>query len=273
MQVANNSNNNEISLPKESKFSMSPPSPKECAICIPKPLICKTVRITGLPPKITRNIIMEIFRKFGTIIHMRMLRNASCEIQFSNTESVEQALLLSGYRIKIGCNDDADHNGQLFVECAHDCHQQTENVPAYTELEAKRLKKEIYNTQTFRKSLQILISWLKKEECTKMRSAAFYSMLEIVHIFVENSIHKIHVFEGMVKRDGRNLYVLKSKAKKVLHEIKKVFKAIRIRRNWHSLPKTQRRQIKVWKKDVKNLSDIVILVIRIEEMRSGIERK
>lgn len=95
-----------------------PPIPGEAAQDrIKRPPGCRTIFVGGLPYKASFKIIEEIFQNFGTICDSKMHKHGSCIVRFKDEQSVESALLVSGYRIKF---HDQKHNEArtLFVDYA-----------------------------------------------------------------------------------------------------------------------------------------------------------
>ncbi|GFU01450.1 ecto-NOX disulfide-thiol exchanger 1 [Trichonephila clavipes] len=100
---------------------LTPPPPGELISYSQKPDGCHTVFVRGLPVKITEDIIKEGFERYGEILDIRMNRRF-CRIKFKNMNSVEQALLLSHYQIKIQNKEGGAYNGKLHVDYAIDQH-------------------------------------------------------------------------------------------------------------------------------------------------------
>lgn len=90
----------------------APPSTRE------RPLGCKTCFIGGLPENITSEIIHEIFERCGEITTLRLSKKNFCHIRFAFETSVDSAIYLSGYRVKIGNNNDPGNTGKLHVDYA-----------------------------------------------------------------------------------------------------------------------------------------------------------
>lgn len=79
-----------------------PPNPNQPAPTTrERPLGCKTCFIGGLPENITPEIIHEIFERCGEITTLRLSKKNFCHIRFTYEASVDSAIYLSGYRVKI----------------------------------------------------------------------------------------------------------------------------------------------------------------------------
>lgn len=76
-----------------------------------KPPGCRTIFVGGLPDKIRENIVREIFESYGRIHTLRLSKKNFCHIRFDREECVDQAMMISGYHIKlININDNDDMN-------------------------------------------------------------------------------------------------------------------------------------------------------------------
>lgn len=72
----------------------------------------------GLPENITEGIIQEIFERCGEITTLRLSKKNFCHIRFTLEASVDAAIYLSGYRVRIGSNGDSANTGRLHVDFA-----------------------------------------------------------------------------------------------------------------------------------------------------------
>lgn len=120
----NPSKSNELnSIVKETihcpSCTLQPPSPHQPAPTTrERPLGCKTCFIGGLPENITKEIIFEIFERCGEITTLRLSKKNFCHIRFTFEASVDSAIYLSGYRVKIGNSNDPANSGKLHVDYA-----------------------------------------------------------------------------------------------------------------------------------------------------------
>lgn len=83
-----------------------------------RPSGCRTVFVGGLPENNTEDIIREIFERCGEITTLRLSKKNFCHIRFVFEASVDSAIYLSGYRIRIGSSSDATNCGRLHVDYA-----------------------------------------------------------------------------------------------------------------------------------------------------------
>lgn len=72
----------------------------------------------GLPENITEAIIQEIFERCGEITTLRLSKKNFCHIRFVLETSVDAAIYLSGYRVRIGSSGDSANTGRLHVDFA-----------------------------------------------------------------------------------------------------------------------------------------------------------
>lgn len=178
-----------------------PPTTRE------RPPGCRTVFVGGLPENITEAIIHEMFERCGEITTLRRSKKNFCHIRFVFESSVDSAIYLSGYRVRIGNSPDTPNSGRLHVDYAqarddqyeYECRQrqlQREQrhkerlekdrlrplspppIVHYTEHEATSVAEKIKSDETFAKAVQVLITWLERGDCNKKNANTFYSMIQ-----------------------------------------------------------------------------------------------
>lgn len=76
----------------------------------------------GLPENITEAIIQEIFERCGEITTLRLSKKNFCHIRFVLEASVDAAIYLSGYRVRIGSSGEPANTGRLHVDFAQVCY-------------------------------------------------------------------------------------------------------------------------------------------------------
>lgn len=190
-----------------------PPTTRE------RPAGCRTVFVGGLPENITEAIIHEIFERCGEITTLRLSKKNFCHIRFIFEASVDSAIYLSGYRIRIGNNQDATNTGRLHVDYAQarddqyefECrqrqlqreHRHRERIEKdrlrpsspppiihYTDHEATSVAEKIKADESFLKAVQILITWLERGDCIKKNSNIFYSMIQSTNSHVRRLLNE-----------------------------------------------------------------------------------
>lgn len=189
-----------------------------------RPLGCKTCFIGGLPENITPEIIHEIFERCGEITTLRLSKKNFCHIRFTFEASVDSAIYLSGYRVKIGNNNDPGNTGKLHVDYAqarddqyeYECRQRqlqreqrhkakdrtrssSPHVVHYTEHEATSVSEKIKNDETFLKAVQTLIVWLERGDCTKKNANIFYSMIQSTNSHIRRLLNEKCQYEDELR--------------------------------------------------------------------------
>lgn len=80
-----------------------------------RPMGCRTVFVGGLPENMTEEIIREVFERCGEITTLRLSKKNFCHIRFAFEASVDSAIYLSGYRVRINNKTDGPNCGRLHV--------------------------------------------------------------------------------------------------------------------------------------------------------------
>lgn len=84
--------------------------------------LCNRTALAGLPENITEAIIQEIFERCGEITTLRLSKKNFCHIRFVLEASVDAAIYLSGYRVRIGSSGEPANTGRLHVDFAQVCY-------------------------------------------------------------------------------------------------------------------------------------------------------
>lgn len=200
-----------------------PPSTRE------RPPGCRTVFVGGLPENVTEEIIREIFERCGEITTLRLSKKNFCHIRFVFEASVDSAIYLSGYRVRINSLTDAPNCGRLHVDYAQarddqyewECKQrqlQREQrhrerverdrlrpfspppVVHFTDHEAATVSEKLKQDESFSKAVQILITWLERGDCSKKNSNVFYSMIQSTNSHVRRLLNEKSTFEEELEK-------------------------------------------------------------------------
>lgn len=184
-----------------------------------RPLGCRTVFVGGLPEQINEDIIREVFDRCGEITTLRLSKKNFCHIRFTYEASVDSAIYLSGYRVRIGNQSDAANCGRLHVdyaqarddqyewECKQRQHQREQRhrerlerdrlrptspplVSHFNDHEAAAVSEKLKQDDTFGKAVQTLITWLERGDCSKKNSNTFYSMIQSTNSHVRRLAHE-----------------------------------------------------------------------------------
>jgi RNA recognition motif-containing protein len=196
-----------------------------------RPKGCKTIFVGGLPENITQEIIQEIFERCGEITTLRLSKKNFCHIRFSFEASVDSAIYLSGYRVKINNSNEPGNTGKLHVDFAqarddqyeYECKQRqliremrhkekargsSASPPLtthYTDHEASVIAEKLKSDETFLRSVQTLIAWLEKGDCNKKNSNVFYSMIQSTNSHTRRLFNEKNQFEDELK-DAKEKY-------------------------------------------------------------------
>nr|CAH7769269.1 unnamed protein product [Callosobruchus chinensis] len=194
-----------------------------------RPPGCRTVFVGGLPENMTEDIIREIFDRCGEITTLRLSKKNFCHIRFVYEASVDAAIFLSGYRVRIGSNTEPANTGRLHVDFAQarddqyewECRQrqlQREQrhrermeeermrppspppVVHYTDHEAAAVAEKIKQDETFTKAVQVVITWLDRGDCNKRNVNIFYSMIQSTNSHIRRLLGEKSQYEDELRK-------------------------------------------------------------------------
>lgn len=189
-----------------------------------RPPGCRTVFVGGLPENITEDTIREIFERCGEITTLRLSKKNFCHIRFVFEASVDSAIYLSGYRVRINNLSDSANCGRLHVDYAQarddqyewECKQrqlQREQrhrerverdrlrplspppVVHFSDHESIAVAEKLKQDETFSKAIQILLTWLERGDCNKKNSNVFYSMIQSTNSHVRRLVNEKSTYE------------------------------------------------------------------------------
>lgn len=199
-----------------------------------RPPGCRTVFVGGLPENVTEEMIRELFDRCGEIMTLRLSKKNFCHIRFAFEASVDSAIYLSGYRMRIGNQADAPNCGRLHVDYAQarddqyefECKQRQLQremrhrermerdrlrpvspplVVHYTEHEASSVSEKLKQDDGFAKAVQTLITWLERGDCSKKNSNTFYSMIQSTYSHVRRLANEKQSCEDELRK-AKDLY-------------------------------------------------------------------
>lgn len=199
-----------------------------------RPSGCRTVFVGGLPENTSEDVIREVFERCGEITTLRLSKKNFCHIRFMYEASVDSAIYLSGYRIRINGMSDVPNCSRLHVDYAQarddqyewECKQRqlqreqrhrerTERdrmrplspppIAHYTDHEATTVAEKLKTDDSFSKAVQILITWLERGDCNKKNSNAFYSMIQSTNAHVRRLTNDKPTFEEELRK-ARDIY-------------------------------------------------------------------
>ncbi|XP_058466906.1 ecto-NOX disulfide-thiol exchanger 2 [Malaya genurostris] len=267
--------------------TLFPPSPNSPGPkTIDRPPGCRTVFVGGLPNSITEEIIREIFERCGEITTLRFSKKNFCHIRYVYEASVDSAIYLSGYRVKLNSGGfnfttpepkDPATYGTLHVDYAHarddqydyECRQRKlqrerrhrerveddrvrpsspQPVIHYTDHEATSISEKLKTDESFAKAVQTLITWLERGDCNKKNANNFYTMIQSTNSHVRRLLSEKTINDEELFR-AREHYRKQMQSMMVqFNQIEKVFNAASHKKVWDHFSKAQRKNIDVWKK-------------------------
>ncbi|XP_046609696.1 ecto-NOX disulfide-thiol exchanger 2 isoform X1 [Neodiprion virginianus] len=257
-----------------------PPTTRE------RPPGCRTIFVGGLPENITEAVIQEIFERCGEITTLRLSKKNFCHIRFVLEASVDAAIYLSGYRVRLGSSGDAANTGRLHVDFAQarddqyewECRQrqlqreqrhrervekERQRPPSspppvvhYTDHEASNICEKIKQDDSFMKAVQVVVTWLERGDCVKRNSNTFYSMIQSTNSHVRRLLtekasyeEELHKAKELMKGRMQGLLIQFS-------QIERVFTAASHKKVWDHFTKAQRKNIEMWKKQSSEIKAV-----------------
>ncbi|KAA8588719.1 hypothetical protein FQN60_010064 [Etheostoma spectabile] len=262
-----------------------------------RPPGCKTVFVGGLPENATEQLIMEVFGQCGDITAIRKSKKNFCHIRFAEEFTVDKALFLSGYRIRLGSSTDKKDTGRLHVDFAQarddlyewECRQRMlareerhrrkveedrlrppspPPIVHYSEHECSQLGDKIKDDGKFSEAVRVLLTWLERGEVNRRNANNFYSMIQssnghIRRLTSEKSQHEKEVEEAKDKFKTALAGIVGQ-----FEQIVSVFQAASKQKAWDHFSKAQRKNLDMWRKqaeEIRNMHNEQLMGIRREE--------
>nr|XP_046262920.1 ecto-NOX disulfide-thiol exchanger 2-like isoform X3 [Scatophagus argus] len=262
-----------------------------------RPPGCKTVFVGGLPENATEQLIMEVFGQCGDITAIRKSKKNFCHIRFADEFTVDKALFLSGYRVRLGSSTDKKDTGRLHVDFAQarddlyewECRQRMmareerhrrkmeeerlrppspPPIVHYSEHECSQLGEKIKDDGKFPEAVRVLLTWLERGEVNRRNANNFYSM-------IQSSNGHIRRLTGEKSQHEKEMEEAKDKFKTALagivaqfEQIVSVFQAASKQKAWDHFSKAQRKNLDMWRKqaeEIRNMHSEQLMGIRREE--------
>ncbi|XP_062846423.1 ecto-NOX disulfide-thiol exchanger 2 isoform X2 [Trichomycterus rosablanca] len=271
--------------------NLPPPATRE------RPPGCKTVFVGGLPENATEQIISEVFEQCGAISAIRKSKKNFCHIRFIEEHTVDKALFLSGYRIRLGSSTDKKDTGRLHVDYAQarddlyewECKQRMfareerhrrrveedrlrppspPPIVHYSEHECSQLGEKIKDDSKFPEAVRVLLTWVERGEVNRRNSNNFYSMIQssnshIRRLMNEKAVHEKEMEEAKEKFKNALGAILVQ-----FQQIVSVFHASSKQKAWDHFSKAQRKNLDMWRKqaeEIRNIHNEELMGIRREE--------
>ncbi|TRY81298.1 hypothetical protein DNTS_012130 [Danionella cerebrum] len=271
--------------------NLPPPATRE------RPPGCKTVFVGGLPENATEQLIIEVFEQCGGIIAIRKSKKNFCHIRFAEEETVDKALFLSGYRIRLGSSTDKKDTGRLHVDFAQarddlyewECRQRMlareerhrrrieedrfrppspPPIVHYSEHECSQLGEKIKDDSKFPEAVRVLLTWVERGEVNRRNANNFYSMIQssnshIRRLMNEKATHEKEMEDAKEKFKNALTAILIQ-----FEQIVSVFHAASKQKAWDHFSKAQRKNLDMWRKqaeEIRNIHNEELMGIRREE--------
>ncbi|XP_005173205.1 ecto-NOX disulfide-thiol exchanger 2 isoform X1 [Danio rerio] len=271
--------------------NLPPPATRE------RPPGCKTVFVGGLPENATEQLIVEVFEQCGGIIAIRKSKKNFCHIRFAEEHTVDKALFLSGYRIRLGSSTDKKDTGRLHVDFAQarddlyewECRQRMlareerhrrrieedrlrppspPPIVHYSEHECSQLGEKLKDDSKFPEAVRVLLTWVERGEVNRRNANNFYSMIQssnshIRRLMNEKAAHEKEMEEAKDKFKNALSGILVQ-----FEQIVSVFHASSKQKAWDHFSKAQRKNLDMWRKqaeEIRNIHNEELMGIRREE--------
>ncbi|XP_056294946.1 ecto-NOX disulfide-thiol exchanger 2 isoform X2 [Pseudoliparis swirei] len=271
--------------------NLPPPAMRE------RPPGCKTVFVGGLPENSTEQLIVEVFGQCGEIIAIRKSKKNFCHIRFAEEFTVDRALFLSGYRIRLGSSTDKKDTGRLHVDFAQarddfyewECHQRMlareerhrrkmeedrlrppspPLIVHYSEHECSQLGDKIKEDGKFPEAVRVLMTWLERGEVNRRNANNFYSMIQASNGHIRRLTGEKTQHEKEVEEAKDKFKIALAGIVRQFEQIVSVFQAASKQKAWDHFSKAQRKNLDMWRKqaeEIRNMHSEQLMGIRREE--------
>lgn len=262
-----------------------------------RPPGCKTVFVGGLPENATEQLIVEVFEQCGEIIAIRKSKKNFCHIRFAEEYTVDKALFLSGYRIRLGSSTDKKDTGRLHVDFAQarddfyewECRQRMlareerhrrrieedlmrppspPPIVHYSEHECGQLGEMIKDDSKFPEVIRILLTWVERGEVNRRNANNFYSMIQSANSHIRRLMNEKAAHEKEMEEAKEKFMNALSGILVQFEQIVSVFHASAKQKAWDHFSKAQRKNLDMWRKqaeEIRNIHNEELMGIRREE--------
>ncbi|TKS72141.1 Ecto-NOX disulfide-thiol exchanger 1 [Collichthys lucidus] len=262
-----------------------------------RPPGCKTVFVGGLPENATEQLIVEVFGQCGDIAAIRKSKKNFCHIRFAEEVTVDKALLLSGYRIRLGSSTDKKDSGRLHVDFAQarddlyewECRQRMlareerhrrkmeedrlrppspPPIVHYSEHECSELGDKIKDDNKFPESVRVLLTWLERGEVNRRNANNFYSMIQSSNSHIRRLMSEKNQHEKEMEEAKDKFKIAMAAILAQFEQIVSVFHAASKQKAWDHFSKAQRKNLDIWRKqveEIRNIHNEQLMGIRGEE--------
>ncbi|KAH9637150.1 hypothetical protein HF086_016172 [Spodoptera exigua] len=245
-----------------------------------KPPGCRTIFVGGLPDKIRENIVREIFETYGRIHTLRLSKKNFCHIRFDREECVDQAMMISGYHIRLinikdndDMNEDDDDDessnatsGWLHVDYALSRDDQNDFERRQRQaLRAQQVQMQQMNSQQeiVNRNINPFLdlrrrspSPPKRGECSKKNANQFYTMIQATNSHIRRLFNEKMQAEEELQNCKERVKNHIASVIEQLEQVAKVFAAASHQRVWDHFTKPQRKNIETWQKMTQEFSSL-----------------
>ncbi|XP_023253912.1 ecto-NOX disulfide-thiol exchanger 2-like [Seriola lalandi dorsalis] len=245
--------------------NLPPPATRE------RPPGCKTVFVGGLPENATEQLIMEVFGQCGDITAIRKSKKNFCHIRFAEEFTVDKALFLSGYRIRLGSSTDKKDTGRLHVDFAQarddlyewECRQR---MLAREERHRRKMEED-----RLRPPSPPPIVHYSEHECSQLgdkikvgrcQHADVQQLTPLSHSSAPSHLPSVFLSLCLWMISGPSLHPA------TVEQIVSVFQAASKQKAWDHFSKAQRKNLDMWHKqaeEIRNMHNEQLMGIRREE--------
>merc|ERR1719154_799571 len=275
-----------------------PPTTRE------RPSGCRTVFIGGLPENASEETVVDVFSKCGEIQTVRMRKKNFCHIRYCAEYCVDNAIYLSGWRMRIDNSSDGPNTGRLHVAFAQarddlyewECKQRALErearhrtriiedmnrppspppVAPFSDHEAHGITEVIRGEsavdggERWGVAVDTLMTWLERGDCNKKNAHTFYTMIQAASTHVKRLLGEQTEHEQELTKMKEDFMKKLSYINTQFKQIERVFGTAAHQKVWDHFTKAQRKNITGWKKqlqDVQRLAKNNSLVEEEEDM-------
>lgn len=259
------------------KSVLYPPNPNAIAPTLrDKPPGCRTIFIGGVPDKADEEVLRDVFERCGPIHNIRINKKNFAHVRFNSESPVDQAVLLSGWRLKVDNQSDHPYTSKLHVDYAQarDDQQAYErqmtlvereermqrrmmidmnrppsppSKPSFSNRDAQRIVEDLKTDERYDKASEVLVFWLTSGDCNKNNSIHFFNMVQAAMTHVKKISSEKHDFEEQLRTLKEQW---RSKLQMTTLQFDKIGTVLQnccLQKVWDHFTKAQRKNITAWK--------------------------
>lgn len=148
-----------------------------------------TLYVGSIPPNTTEQDLVDVFKKYGDIVSIRIRRNFA-HIQFGNENpsSLISALELNGHYIRVGPTTSKNDYGKIQVqfsvrrenETSSKTETEEQQLP-YNSVCVSTLSSDLHKEDKFSSAAKNIKTWLEQGQCTSSTSNTFFGLVSSVN--------------------------------------------------------------------------------------------